>query len=111
MATATLAAPKKSKAKTAPKPVVLSGNVRRVADLFRQASEVTRLQILVLLTAGERNVGDICAQFGQSQPAVSHHLALLRHGRLVEPRRDGKHNFYGLTNEGRKLAELASELS
>jgi ArsR family transcriptional regulator len=32
----------------------------------------------------------------QSQPAVSHHLALLRLAGLIEMRRDGKHNFYRL---------------
>jgi ArsR family transcriptional regulator len=30
----------------------------------------------------------------QSQPAVSHHLALLKMAGLIECRRDGKHNFY-----------------
>jgi ArsR family transcriptional regulator len=32
----------------------------------------------------------------QSQPAVSHHLALLRVAGIIECRRDGKHNFYHL---------------
>ena len=36
------------------------------------------------------------AQTSQSQPAVSHHLALLRVAGLIECRRDGKHNFYHL---------------
>ena len=61
----------------------------------------------MLLNERERNVSELCASLGtQSQPAVSHHLALLRHGRLIEPRRSGKHNFYGLTEAGRELAEV-----
>jgi ArsR family transcriptional regulator len=32
----------------------------------------------------------------QSQPAVSHHLALLRMAGVIACRRDGKHNFYRL---------------
>jgi ArsR family transcriptional regulator len=36
----------------------------------------------------------LCDLLGQSQPAVSHHLALLRVAELIESRRDGKHNFY-----------------
>ena len=61
----------------------------------------------MLLNEKERNVSELCADLGtQSQPAVSHHLALLRHGRLIEPRRSGKHNFYGLTEAGRELAEV-----
>ncbi len=78
-----------------------------MADLLKQVSDPTRLQVLMLLNEQERNVSELCTELGtQSQPAVSHHLALLRHGRLIEPRRSGKHNFYGLTDAGRELAEV-----
>jgi DNA-binding transcriptional ArsR family regulator len=84
-----------------------SAEIRRVAELLKQVSDPTRLQVLMLLNENERNVSELCSELGtQSQPAVSHHLALLRHGRLIEPRRDGKHNFYGLTDAGRELAEI-----
>ncbi|MGO8898685.1 MAG: ArsR/SmtB family transcription factor [Isosphaeraceae bacterium] len=79
--------------------------IRRVAELLKQVSDPTRLQVLMLLSEKERNVSELCSDLGtQSQPAVSHHLALLRHGRLIEPRRSGKHNFYALTEAGRELA-------
>src|ERR671932_831032 len=88
-----------------------SAEIRRVADLLKQVSDPTRLQVLMLLTEKERNVSELCADLGtQSQPAVSHHLALLRHGRLIEPRRSGKHNFYYLTEAGRELAEVVNAL-
>src|ERR1700757_2390109 len=84
-----------------------SAEIRRVADLLKQVSDPTRLQVLMLLNEKERNVSELCADLGtQSQPAVSHHLALLRHGRLIEPRRSGKHNIYGLTEGGRELARV-----
>ena len=84
-----------------------SSEIRRVADLLKQVSDPTRLQVLMLLSKDERNVSELCADLGtQSQPAVSHHLALLRHGRLIEPRRSGKHNFYGLTDAGRDLVKV-----
>lgn len=84
-----------------------SAEIRRVADLLKQVSDPTRLQVLMLLNEKERNVSELCTDLGtQSQPAVSHHLALLRHGRLIEPRRAGKHNFYGLTDAGRELARV-----
>ena len=57
-----------------------------------------------MLAEGERHVGSLCSELSQSQPAVSHHMALLRHGRIIAPRRQGKNNFYGLTEEGEKLA-------
>src|SRR5881275_1091675 len=99
------ATPKKSsKANSAARP---SSQIRQAADLLKQVSDPTRLQVLMLLSEKERNVSELCADLGtQSQPAVSHHLALLRHGRLIEPRRAGKHNFYALTDAGRELADV-----
>src|SRR5262252_3154776 len=88
-----------------------SAEIRRVADLLKQVSDPTRLQVLMLLNEKERNVSELCADLGtQSQPAVSHHLALLRHGRLIEPRRSGKHNFYALTDAGRELAQVVNSV-
>src|SRR5690348_4054090 len=88
-----------------------SAQIRQAADLLKQVSDPTRLQVLMLLTEKERNVSELCADLGtQSQPAVSHHLALLRHGRLIEPRRSGKHNFYYLTEAGRELAQVVNTI-
>lgn len=85
--------------------------IRRVADLLKQVSDPTRLQVLLLLGEKERNVTELCTDLGtQSQPAVSHHLALLRHGRLIEPRRSGKHNFYALTEAGRELSKVVQSV-
>jgi len=85
--------------------------IRRVADLLKQVSDPTRLQVLMLLDEKERNVTELCADLGaQSQPAVSHHLALLRHGRLIEPRRAGKHNYYALTEAGQELARVVGSV-
>ena len=46
------------------------------------------------------------AEVGQSQSAISHHLALLRHTSLIEPRRDGARYYYSLTGVGQELAGL-----
>jgi ArsR family transcriptional regulator len=40
------------------------------------------------------HVSALCSLLGQSQPAVSHHLTLMRMNHLVGYRRDGKHNYY-----------------
>ena len=101
----------KTKAPKAAAPQRPSIRVRQAADLLKQVSDPTRLQVLLLLTEKERNVSELCADLGtQSQPAVSHHLALLRHGRLIEPRRSGKHNFYYLTDAGRELAGVVTSI-
>ncbi len=110
-ATTTKSAASKAAAAKAAAPARPSPEIRRVADLLKQVSDPTRLQVLMLLNDKERNVSELCAELGtQSQPAVSHHLALLRHGRLIEPRRSGKHNFYGLTEAGRELAEVVNTI-
>ena len=63
-----------------------------------------------MLTDGEMHVGALCDQLSQSQPAVSHHLALLRHGGIIAPRRQGKNNFYGLTEIGEELSKVVDHL-
>jgi DNA-binding transcriptional ArsR family regulator len=85
--------------------------VRRAAILLKQVSDATRLQVISMLSEGEMHVGALCAQLNQSQPAVSHHLALLRHGGIISPRRQGKNNFYSLTDTGELLAEVVKEIT
>ncbi len=98
-------------AKSAASSTRSASEIRRVAELLKQVSDPTRLQVLMLLSEKERNVTELCGDLGtQSQPAVSHHLALLRHGRLIEPRRAGKHNFYALTEAGRQLAQVVNSV-
>jgi DNA-binding transcriptional ArsR family regulator len=66
-----------------------------LAQVFKQLADESRLKILLALAQdGELNVTSLCELLGQSQPAVSHHLTLLRMTGLVGFRRDGKHNFY-----------------
>ncbi len=107
-------AAKSAKAKSSTRqaaPKTPAAAIRQAAELLKQVSDPTRLRVLMLLTEKERNVSELCADLNaQSQPAVSHHLALLRHGRLVEPRRVGKHNFYHLTDAGRELAGVVDSI-
>lgn len=83
---------------------------RRASILLKHVSDPTRLQVILILSEGERHVGALCEQLDQSQPAVSHHLALLRHGNIIAPRRQGKNNFYSLTETGEELAEVVKSL-
>jgi ArsR family transcriptional regulator, arsenate/arsenite/antimonite-responsive transcriptional repressor len=79
----------------------LSGRaVKDLTQLFKLLADETRLRILELL--GERNelcVRDLWERLGQSQPAVSHHLGLLRMGGLVDTRHQGKHIFYRIDQQ------------
>jgi len=68
-----------------------------LVQVFKLLADETRLKILLyLLQESELHVSALCERLQQSQPAVSHHLALLRDAGLIEPRRDGKHNFYSV---------------
>jgi ArsR family transcriptional regulator len=70
-------------------------SVKDLVQMFKLLSDETRLRVLFYLAQNqELNVRTLCGLLGQSQPAVSHHLALLRVAGLIESRRDGKHNFY-----------------
>jgi DNA-binding transcriptional ArsR family regulator len=79
---------------------------QRTAMLLKHASDATRVQILKKLAEAECNVGVLCGVLNQSQPAISHHLALLRHGGIVTTRRSGKQIFYSLTETGESLATI-----
>jgi DNA-binding transcriptional ArsR family regulator len=70
-----------------------------LVGLFRLLSDKTRLNILMLLTKGERNVTSLCEELGLPQPTVSHHLGLLRMSNLIGNRRNGKQVFYGLNGQ------------
>jgi len=63
-------------------------------------SDEIRLRLLsTLVENGEVSVGILCESTGQSQPATSHHLTLLRMSGLVTFRRDGKNNYYSLASD------------
>lgn len=69
--------------------------VKDLVKVFKLLSDETRLRVLLYLTQDrELHVRALCELLDQSQPAVSHHLALLRVAGLIESRREGKHNYY-----------------
>ena len=92
-------------------PEVSEQAIRELAQVFKLLSDETRLRILFYLALSENrelHVTDLCQRLGQSQPAVSHHLALLRVSGLIESRREGKHNFYSVPHRPlRRFAALS----
>ncbi|RUL89745.1 ArsR/SmtB family transcription factor [Tautonia sociabilis] len=90
-------------------PPVSDHSVRELAQVFKLMSDETRLRILLYLARnGELHVTDLCHRLDQSQPAVSHHLALLRVSGLIESRREGKHNYYSVRAD--QFGELLTQL-
>lgn len=68
-----------------------------------------RLKIVWLLAQKEQNVDALCKIFKVSQPTMSHHLGLLRMGRLITGRRQGKQVIYSLNTL--TLKNLKGELA
>jgi DNA-binding transcriptional ArsR family regulator len=71
-------------------------DLEQLTSLFRLLSDKTRLNILFLLSDGERNVTSLCTELALPQPTVSHHLGLLRMNNVISNRRNGKQVFYSL---------------
>jgi len=76
---------------------------------FALLSDPTRLGVLKLLAAGPRNVTALCTALRLKQPTISHHLGLLRMGRLVIGTRQGKSVVY--TTNKKNLKELTSAIA
>ena len=88
----------------------------RVADLaevFHLMGDPSRLRVLLLVLEGDRPVGAIAEATGFSASLVSHHLRLLRAGRLVRAERRGKQVIYSVDDEHirRVLTDMVAHLS
>ena len=75
----------------------------------RLLSDPTRLSILAQLATGPKNVTALCKALGLKPPMASHHLGLLRMGRLVVGPRQGKAVVY--STDKANLKALASALA
>jgi len=72
------------------------------ADVFNAVAEPRRREILDVLAAGERPVGDLVVALGLGQPQVSKHLKVLREVGLVDVRDDGRFRVYRLNGQALK---------
>ena len=75
-----------------------SEECQQVAEIFKLISDGTRLRILLLLCNCEECVSNIAAFMDMSDPAVSHHLKILKRSGLIVSRRDGKEVYYKLAD-------------
>ena len=83
-----------------------------IADVMFALSAPSRVQILGCLLDGPLAVGDITAQLGMEQSAVSHQLRVLREAGLVRAERHGKRRVYALHGDAvRELLTAARQLS
>ena len=70
-----------------------------LGDFFKILGDSTRIKILSALFQSEMCVCDIAALLGMTQSAISHQLRVLKQGRLVKHRKDGKVVYYSLDDD------------
>jgi DNA-binding transcriptional ArsR family regulator len=70
------------------------------ARALKALGEPRRLEILELLRAGPRSVGEIAERVDVTQQAVSQHLAVLDRAGLVEARKEGTRSVYAVRPSG-----------
>ena len=72
------------------------------ADAFNAVAEPRRRQILDVLAAGERPVGELVDVLGLAQPQVSKHLRVLREVGAVDVRDEGRRRLYRVNGRALK---------
>ncbi len=100
-----------------------SVDLERLAEVIGALGHPIRLEIVAMLADAARSgvpdicwgdIGEICVsrlheRFALSRPALSHHLAVLRHAGVVLTRRDGSRVLYRV--RGAALGEVTAALS
>jgi DNA-binding transcriptional ArsR family regulator len=67
--------------------------IELIASRFRALGEASRLKLIIAVEAGEKNVSQLAATTGLSQPNVSKHLQLLTNAGILVRRKE-KMNVY-----------------
>ncbi len=94
----------------APGPVPLPREFGRALETLKMVvGQPRRLTVLLTLAEGERSVKELASASRRSPPVIGYDLALLRHGSLVQARREGRRNVYYVTEAGRDLARSLAE--
>ena len=73
-------------------------NVERLASTLAVLGESARLSIVVYLMDKSASVGEITEFLGMSQPAISHHLRLLKDARILRAEKKGKQVYYSIND-------------
>lgn len=71
-------------------------NTTEVAKICKALADGNRLQIVQMLTEGEKCACKILEAFNITQPTLSHHMKILSDCELVLTRKEGKWSYYSL---------------
>lgn len=70
-----------------------------LAELYKMLGDPTRVRILSALSMAEFCVSCLAEALDMSQSAISHQLRLLKQGRLVRSRKEGRTVYYTLDDD------------
>lgn len=77
-----------------------------ITELFKVASDVTRLRILNLLSKQELCVCELVEIMEESQPKISKHIAKIRAHKFVLTNRNEQYIYYSLNQENPLLTDV-----
>ncbi|AWK52299.1 transcriptional regulator [Clostridium beijerinckii] len=82
----------------------MSSEYETNSKILKALSDPNRLQIIDLLSCGEKCACEILENFKFTQPTLSHHMKVLMDCGLIEVKKDGIWNYYKLNvNNTNKL--------
>ena len=79
---------------------------RELEQVFKALADVTRLKIVQMVSDKEMCVYDIFQELNISQPAVSHHLKILKQAGLIVGCKKGKRVLYSVDDNRRDFFKL-----
>ncbi len=71
-------------------------NYEDYSKILKAISDPKRLQIIDILSCGERCACDILEHFDFTQPTLSHHMKILADSNIVNIRKEGLWSYYSL---------------
>ena len=71
-------------------------NYEKNAKIIKALSDANRLQIIDILSCGEKCACELLDHFQFTQPTLSHHMKVLMDCELVNCRKDGLWSYYSL---------------
>jgi len=73
------------------------------AKVFKALGDPKRVQIVDMLSCGERCACDLLEHFEFTQPTLSHHMKVLMNAGIVQARKSGTWHNYSLNAENMKV--------
>ncbi|MDK1717452.1 ArsR/SmtB family transcription factor [Dellaglioa algida] len=77
----------------------------KLSKMMKAIAEPNRLQIVDMISTGEKCACDLLDNFNFTQPTLSHHMKVLIAAGIVSARKDGKWHYYSLDQKNIKVFE------